>query len=125
MMHRLDNHKFTSNQLLTLSCGYHTSYNFAYDHMSLQIVSDNNIGGKYFCPQLTLKGFCSKTLSCRHERLFDLWPPILFNYCYGSACSNLCCICFICINMHFQCKAVVYTDLDMIEDGSSLIICLY
>ena len=72
-----------------------------------------------------LEGFCSKTLSCRHERLFDLWPPILFNYCYGSACSNLCCICFICINMHFQCKAVVYTNLDLIEDGSSLIICLY
>ena len=36
MMHRLANHKFTSNQLLTLSCGYHTSYNFAYDHMSLR-----------------------------------------------------------------------------------------
>ena len=29
------------------------------------------------------------------------------------------------INMHFQCKAVVYTNLDLIEDGSSLIICLY
>lgn len=39
--------------------------------------------------------------------------------------TNLCCICFICINMHFQCKAVVYTNLDLIEDGSSLIICLY
>ena len=48
---------------------------------------------------------------------------LLYDY-YFVALLNFTGICLIRINMHLQRKTVIHSDLDIIEYGPSLIICL-
>ena len=54
-----------------------------------------------------------------------LFGGTLFYNCNGIACGDLRRIGLIRINMHFQCKAVVYTDFYLIKDCSALVVCFY